>query len=113
MRLFHAASHGPVWLVASSCAKGPVERVGLVDESAARGLDVSVERGGSDYFMPDSMGPGCALFDADGDQDLDAFFVRGARSPDLSFESEAGRDRLYLQGADGRFADASARSEIG
>ncbi len=90
-------------------ALGPA---GLTDESRAREIEFSVARGGTDYFMPDSMGPGCALFDADGDGDLDAFFVQGIRASDGKLESEAGRDRLLLQGADGRFVDASAQSGV-
>ena len=85
---------------------------GLADESLARGLSVNVSRGGSDYFMPDSMGPGCALFDADGDGDLDAFLVQAVRGPAGELESEAGRDRLYLQQPDGHFRDASAGSGL-
>ena len=29
------------------------------------------------YYLPESLGAGCGLFDADGDGDLDALFVRG------------------------------------
>ncbi|MEO6711386.1 MAG: CRTAC1 family protein [Planctomycetota bacterium] len=113
MRLFHAALPGLAWVLVSSCAKESAtsKGVGLADESAARGLELTAARG-DDYFMPDSMGPGCALFDADGDKDLDAFFVQGARGADKRLESEAGRDRLFLQGPDGRFSDASTRSGL-
>lgn len=114
MRISPAVLLGLVSILAPGCAKEPVARpaTGLVDESAARGLEINVARGGDDYFMPDSMGPGCALFDADGDGDLDAFFVRGARGADKALESEAGRDRLFLQGPDGHFSDATAHSGL-
>lgn len=79
---------------------------GWVDASDALGLRVDVARGGSDFFMPDSMGPGGALFDADADGDLDVFAVQGIRAPDGAMESDAGRDRLWLQGADGRFVES-------
>ncbi len=85
---------------------------GLLDASVERGIAFSIRRGGDDHFMPDSMGPGCALFDADGDGDLDAFFVQGLRGADGGLASDAGRDRLLLQGADGRFRDASGESGL-
>src|SRR5688572_15233581 len=103
-------------LLALGCSREsppPAALAGLVDESAARGVLHEARRGGSDYFMPDSMGPGCALFDADGDGDLDALFVQGIRAEDGKLESDAGRDRLLLQGPDGRFEDATARSGLG
>ena len=104
-----ALSMGCGCIKATEPSAGPP---GLEDESRARGIEFFAARGENDYFMPDSMGPGCALFDADGDGDLDAFFVQGIRAADGKLQSEAGRDRLLLQAADGKFSDASANSGV-
>jgi len=111
----HLAPGTLVLALATACSgesAPPPPIRGLVDESAARGLAIDVARGGADFFMPDSMGPGCALFDADGDGDLDVFLVAAVRGPAGELESEAGRDRLFLQEADGRFREASAGSGL-
>src|ERR1700741_3938414 len=89
-----------------ACTRAAPAAGAFVDESRARAVHFAVPRGGSDYFMPDSLGPGCALLDADGDGDLDAFFVQGLRAEDGGLESDAGRDRLLLQEAGGRFPRA-------
>lgn len=110
-----ARMSGLALALAAGCTRTSVEPPqvrGLADESAARGLRVDVARGGDDFFMPDSMGPGCALFDADGDGDLDAFLVQAVRGPAGEMESEAGRDRLFLQQPDGRFVETSDDSGL-
>ena len=56
---------------------------------------------GDEYSMPAIMGGGGAVFDADGDGALDLYFVSGQRNA------------LYLQDADGTFADATAVSGLG
>ncbi|MBK8179311.1 MAG: CRTAC1 family protein [Planctomycetes bacterium] len=79
----------------------------FADESRSRGVLHLTARGGDDYFMPDSMGPGCAVFDADGDGREDLFFVEAVRDQNGALESEAGRDRLLFQQADGSFHPAA------
>ncbi|MDE2690707.1 MAG: CRTAC1 family protein [Acidobacteriota bacterium] len=69
------------------------------------------------YLLPEIMGSGAALFDADGDGDLDAYLVQGAE-----FESGAGdggspsRDRLFrnelVETGELRFVDATHDSGI-
>jgi enediyne biosynthesis protein E4 len=58
------------------------------------------------FFMPQSVGPGGALFDADGDGRLDILLLQTAGP------GSGVRNRLYLQTPDGRFRDASAGSGL-
>jgi len=79
------------------------ERVGLRFDHRS-GLDGS-------FFFPEHVGSGGALFDYDGDGDLDAYLV-------MSGEHGAVRDpslvnRLFRQEADGRFVDRTAASGLG
>jgi hypothetical protein len=86
----------------------------FVDMTAERGVDFSVDRAGADeYFMPDSMTPGCGLLDYDGDGDLDLYVVNGVRSTGGAASSPTGANRLYRQEADGRFTDVTADAGVG
>ena len=50
----------------------------FVERAAESGLVFQHHSGASgQYYLPESLGAGCGLFDADGDGDLDALFVRG------------------------------------
>ena len=75
------------WLVEAGAGKAPV----FEHESGARG----------DYLFPEVMGAGVALFDADGDGLLDAYFTNG--SSDLQGDPGGTQNRLFRQdGAGGR-----------
>lgn len=77
------------------------------------GLDFTHETGASgDLYAPEIMGAGAALVDVDGDRDLDIYLINGA--PDLGRDPARGDtvNRLYVQGADGRFTDATAGSGL-
>jgi enediyne biosynthesis protein E4 len=58
------------------------------------------------YFMPQSMGSGCALFDCDGDGLLDIYLLQGA-GPD-----SRSANRLYRQLPDHTFQDVTDRSGL-
>lgn len=81
------------------------------DVTSSLGVDFRHRHFGSgDKLMPENMGSGVAVFDADGDGHLDLYFVQGAPW------TEAGRsatpkpertNRLFLQ-RDGRFVEQDA-----
>ncbi len=84
----------------ASVATDPASSRGarFVDVTAEIGIDFLLPSGtDSTYPMPAVMGGGMAVFDAEGDGDLDLFVVAPA----------AGGNRFYLQQADGRLTDAT------
>ncbi|MEM7582685.1 MAG: CRTAC1 family protein [Acidobacteriota bacterium] len=86
----------------------------LSDASSDWGIDFAHQSGaGGELLFPEMMGGGVAVFDADGDVDLDLYFISGA--PRLGTSPQPGDpvNRLFLQGADGRFVDATAESGLG
>ncbi len=84
----------------------------LTEIGQASGLDFRHHAGSqNDYPMPALMGGGAAVFDYDGDSDLDLFFVDYGES--ATQHSEAGRDRLYRRSADGRYTDVTVEAGLG
>src|SRR5262245_14693959 len=78
-----------------------VLRVALTEGAAQTPLfrDVSEETGlrfhhftgaTGEFFMPEIMGSGCAVFDYDGDGDLDIYLTQGALLDEKKKMSEAG-----------------------
>ncbi len=61
-------------------------------------------------FMPEIIGAGVALFDHDGDGDLDIYLVDGGAHSGVVSEKT---NRLFSQEADGRFIDRTAESGLG
>ena len=60
-------------------------------------------------YMPETMGSGLAVFDADGDGRLDLYFVQGA--PVGGGKAEP--NRLFQQNADGSFRDTTESAGVG
>jgi hypothetical protein len=75
------------------------------DITAKSGLSF-LHLAGTNYFMPDQVGSGVALFDYDNDGRLDVYFVQnGGTNP-------AARNQLFHQEADGSFKNVSAGSGL-
>ncbi|MFN3648486.1 MAG: CRTAC1 family protein [Armatimonadota bacterium] len=79
--------------------------------TAAAGLQFRHEDGGTGqkYFV-EVMGPGCALFDYDGDGWLDAYLVNGGVLP--GFKGGRPKNRLYRNNQDGTFSEVTARAGV-
>src|SRR5688572_4493935 len=61
---------------------------------------------GTNYFMPDQVGSGVALFDFDNDGRLDVYFVQNGGA------NSGARNQLFHQQPDGTFKNVSAGSGL-
>ena len=86
----------------------------FADATAAAGVEFAYSNGRTgELHLPEIVGGGAALFDADGDGDLDLYLVDGGT---LGAEGARGRTgRLYRNdgGRPPRFTDVTGRSGIG
>ena len=107
------AADGPGAATTTPVADGPKPAQWLVDVTDSVGLTFVHESGGNGSFvLPEVMGAGVGLFDADGDGDLDLYCTNGHAEPDQAGRSPLSRNRLYRQEADGSFTDVSAASGL-
>jgi enediyne biosynthesis protein E4 len=90
------------YAVGSSQKEAPP--LSFVDITATSGIDFVHENGAAGKkWMPETMGSGCALFDYDGDGDLDALLVNGRRWDGTG----TARTKLYANSGTGSFVDVT------
>ncbi len=90
----------------------------FTDMTAEAGLSQSVIQptNEGDFFMPDSMGPGAALFDFDSDGDLDIYWVIGRRvgsNHEPSNNTHPSANRLFRQDSGSKFVDVTRAAGVG
>jgi hypothetical protein len=120
-----AAAVAAVFIATGTAREAPQGASGkalFVDAPAESGLQFTHENGATgQYFMAEQMGAGAALFDYDGDDDLDVFFVQGGEldgreSSRRTFTSRLFRNDLAVTD-DGRrtlkFTDVTERAGVG
>jgi len=79
----------------------------LEDITERAGIRFKHEVGpGGKFFMPETVGSGAALFDYDNDGRLDIYLIQNAGPASKAV------NKLFHQGADGRFTDVSAGSGL-
>ncbi|MGH8495042.1 MAG: CRTAC1 family protein [Gammaproteobacteria bacterium] len=82
------------------------------DLTAASGIDFVHETGAyGDRLLPETMGSGLAVFDMDGDADLDLYFVNSREWPWRDAEGPPATAALYRNDG-GRFTDVSRGSGL-
>lgn len=96
-------------LAASASSKGLAFR--LTDVTASAGIQFQHNSGafGAKY-LPETLGPGCAFFDYDGDGWLDILLVNGTSWPD--HRKERTTLRLYRNNRNGTFTDVTERAGL-
>ncbi len=83
----------------------------LTDVTAAAGIQFHHNSGAfGARYLPETMGPGCAFFDYDGDGWLDILLVNGKNWPD--HRGERTTMRLYRNNRNGTFTDVTERAGL-
>ena len=104
--------------VTSDTPARPTAPAAFDERAAGVGLAFQHRNGARGRFLlPEIMGSGAALFDADGDGDLDAYLVQGADlEPGASATAPPARDRLFrnelVETGELRFVDVTETSGI-
>ena len=96
----------------SSGDQVPAPRVNFVDITREAGIDFHHETGAvGKKWMPETMGSGCALFDYDGDDDLDILLVNGNwwRGEERGSRPTS---KLYRNRGDGLFEDVTLQAAL-
>jgi len=99
--------------VADTDTSPPSTAAWFADETTARGIAFQHDSGARGAFrLPESLGAGCALFDADGDGDLDVYLLRGH---DLDGEPDpaTSSNRFFRNDGRGHFTDDTELAGLG
>ena len=100
--------------VSSSISTGSTEQQWFTEITEQVGIDFKHESGVTgEFHLPEIMGAGAALFDFDGDTDLDIYLTNGNRTVPAMAWADAPLNRLYRQEPDGTFVDVTAQSGLG
>ena len=108
-----------VLLVVGACQAVPPELPTFTDVTDAAGIQFKHSYGDHDLSnIVEGTGPGCALFDYDGDGNLDVYFLNGCWMREVS--DNRGRDlrgklsnALYRNLGDGTFAEVTVDAGVG
>ena len=93
-----------------SLSAGASDQVHFTDVTAAAGIKFTHNAGRSGKkWLPETMGPGCAFFDADGDGWLDILLINGK---DLIPKGRHTTAALYRNNHDGTFTDITKGSGL-
>jgi enediyne biosynthesis protein E4 len=84
----------------------------FLESASSTGLVFTHANGASgQYYMPEVMGAGAALFDYDNDGDLDAFLVQGG--PLAASKADTPTSRLFRNDGKLRFTDVTTAAGVG
>ncbi|MEO8131163.1 MAG: VCBS repeat-containing protein, partial [Bryobacteraceae bacterium] len=92
-------------------AAAPQPGFRLVDVTAAAGIQFRHNSGAfGEKYLPETMGPGCAFLDYDGDGWLDILLVNGMDWP--GHKQQKSTLRLYRNNGNGTFTDVTVRAGL-
>jgi hypothetical protein len=95
---------------AALLAAAPAARLQYVDVTAEWGIRFTHNSGrAGQKWLPETLGSGAAIFDADGDGRLDLFFVNGR---DWKRRARRARQALYRNSGGGTFSDITGGSGL-
>jgi enediyne biosynthesis protein E4 len=99
------------WMGHPLFATSPAPGFSLADVTAAAGIDFHHNSGafGAKY-LPETMGPGCAFLDYDGDGWLDILLVNGMDWP--GHKRQRSTLKLYRNNRNGTFSDVTERAGL-
>src|SRR5690349_16781513 len=99
-----------LWLLIS-CSALHAQRITFRDITAQAGIHFVHNNGAfGKKYLPETMGPGCAFIDYDGDGWPDILLVNGTDFP--GHEKAATTPKLYHNNHDGTFTDVTRRSGL-
>src|SRR6185369_11867738 len=97
--------------ISAAAAAPPDPGCRLVDVTAASGLQFQHNSGAfGQKYLPETMGPGCAFLDYDGDGWLDILIVNGMDWP--GHKTRRSTMRLYRNNRNGTFTDVTEHAGL-